>query len=90
MRIDGAEIDLSKISPPIPQRRASRDDPVAPASSKALNNVVGSNDKSLIEHHSGHVGLIIGERAHKEVWPTVGEWLKRTVIDMDVPYPKQH
>ena len=76
MRIDGAEIDLSKISAPFLNVVASRDDLVAPASSKALNDVVGSNDKSLIEHHSGHVGLIIGERAHKEVWPTVGKWLR--------------
>ena len=77
MRIDGAEIDLSKISAPFLNVVASRDDLVAPASSKALNDVVGSDDKSLIEHHSGHVGLIIGERAHKEVWPTVGEWLRQ-------------
>jgi len=59
-RIDGAEIDLSKISAPFLNVVASRDDLVAPASSKALNDVVGSNDKSLIEHHSGHVGLIRG------------------------------
>jgi class III poly(R)-hydroxyalkanoic acid synthase PhaC subunit len=76
MRIDGAEIDLSKISAPFLNVVASRDDLVAPTSSKALNDVVGSNDKTLIEHNSGHVGLIIGGRAHKEVWPTVGEWLR--------------
>ena len=76
MRLDGAEIDLSKISAPFLNVVASRDDSVAPASSKALNDVVGSDDKSLMEHNSGHVGLIIGERAHKDVWPTVGEWLR--------------
>ena len=25
---------------------------------------------------SGHVGLIIGQRAHKEVWPKVANWLR--------------
>jgi poly(3-hydroxyalkanoate) synthetase len=57
MRMDGEESGLSKISPPFLNGVASRDDLVAPASSKVLNDVVGSNDKSLMEHHSGHVGL---------------------------------
>ena len=42
----------------------------------ALNDAVGSKDKSIVEFSSGHVGLIIGQRAHNEVWPKVGEWLK--------------
>jgi poly(3-hydroxyalkanoate) synthetase len=41
---------------------------VAPSSSKALNNALtGSHDKSLIEFKSGHVGLMIGKNAHKEL-----------------------
>ena len=47
-----------------------------PESSTALNNAVGSKDKSIIEFPSGHVGLIIGQRVHKDVWPKVGGWLK--------------
>ena len=50
---------------------------MAPNSSKALNDALtGSNDKSLIEFNSGHVGLMIGKNAHKELWPKVGEWIK--------------
>ena len=41
----------------------------------ALNKAVGSIDKSAIEYQSGHVGLIIGQRSHLEVWPKVGNWL---------------
>jgi hypothetical protein len=37
-----------------------------PESSTALNDAVGSKDKSIIEFPSGHVGLIMGQRAHKE------------------------
>ena len=55
---------------------AQRDDLVASRSSIALNNAVGSADKSAIEFQSGHVGLIIGQRAHQEVWPKVGDWLR--------------
>jgi poly(3-hydroxyalkanoate) synthetase len=41
-------IDLSSIKAPFLNVMAQKDDQVAPASSSALNNVVGSNDKSMI------------------------------------------
>ena len=69
-------IDLSKIKVPFVQIIASKDDLVAPASSRALNDVIGSADKSIIEFDSGHVGACIGSRAHKELWPKVGKWLR--------------
>ncbi|MGC1133789.1 MAG: alpha/beta fold hydrolase [Nitrososphaeraceae archaeon] len=57
---------------------AKKDDLVAPDSSKALNNALTeSSDKKLIEHNSGHVGLMIGKNAHKDLWPEVGDWLKK-------------
>ncbi len=69
-------IDLSKIKQPFLNVIAKRDDLVDPASSRALNEVIGSEDKSTIEFNSGHVGACISSRAHKELWPKVGEWLK--------------
>jgi poly(3-hydroxyalkanoate) synthetase len=70
-------IDLSKIKHPFLNVVASKDDLVAPASSKALNDVIGSSDKSIIEFNSGHhVGACISSRAHKELCPSVGNWLK--------------
>lgn len=76
MKVDGSLVDLRSISAPFLNVVAHSDDLVAPASSIALNNVVGSKDKSIIEFPSGHVGLIIGQHAHKELWPKVGDWLK--------------
>lgn len=70
-------IDLSKINQPFLNVIASKDDLVAPASSKALNDAIGSLDKSVIEFDSGHVGACISSRAHEELWPTVGDWLKK-------------
>ena len=55
---------------------AKKDDLVDPASSRAINEVIGSTDKSIIEFNSGHVGACISSRAHMELWPKVGEWLK--------------
>jgi class III poly(R)-hydroxyalkanoic acid synthase PhaC subunit len=70
-------INLKNINMPFLNIVAKRDDLVAPDSSKALNNALTeSHDKDLIEFNSGHVGLMIGKNAHKELWPKVGHWLK--------------
>jgi polyhydroxyalkanoate synthase subunit PhaC len=73
-----AIINLNNINMPFLNIVAKRDDLVAPRSSRALNNALTeSNDKDLIEFNSGHVGLMIGKNAHKELWPKVGDWLKK-------------
>lgn len=75
--IDGdKKIDLSKIKQPFLNVIAKKDDLVDPASSRAINDVIGSVDKSILEFDSGHVGACISSRAHKELWPKVGDWLK--------------
>ena len=70
------KIDLSKIKQPYLNVIAKRDDLVDPASSRAINNAIGSLDKSTIEFDSGHVGACISSRAHEHLWPKVGDWLK--------------
>ena len=70
------KIDLSKIKQPFLNVIAKRDDLVDPASSRAINNAIGSLDKSTIEFNSGHVGACISSRAHEQLWPKVGDWLK--------------
>jgi polyhydroxyalkanoate synthase subunit PhaC len=73
---DDIIINLKNINMPFLNIVANKDDLVAPNSSKALNNALTeSHDKSLIEFNSGHVGLMIGKNAHKELWPKVGEWI---------------
>jgi hypothetical protein len=43
-----------------------------------LNNALTeSHDKSLIKFKSGPVGLMIGKRAHKELWPRIAEWINK-------------
>jgi polyhydroxyalkanoate synthase subunit PhaC len=70
-------VNLKKISMPFLNIIAKHDDLVEPNSSKALNDAITeSNDKDLFEFNSGHVGLMIGKKAHKELWPKVGDWIK--------------
>ena len=74
---DTVVVNLKNIDMPFLNIVAKRDDLVAPSSSKALNDALTeSHDKSIIELNSGHVGLMIGKDAHKELWPKVGKWLK--------------
>jgi polyhydroxyalkanoate synthase subunit PhaC len=74
---DGKIVNLKNITVPFLNIIAQKDDLVAPSSSKALNDALTeSRDKSILEFNSGHVGLMIGKKAHKELWPKVGEWIK--------------
>jgi polyhydroxyalkanoate synthase subunit PhaC len=76
MVIDGnKKIDLSKIEQPYLTVIAKNDDLIDPASSRAINEVIGSADKSTIEFNSGYVGACISSRAYEELWPKVGDWL---------------
>jgi len=83
LRIEGADnndvvVNLENINMPFLNVVAEKDDLVASNSSKALNYALTkSHDKSLIEFKSGHVGLMIGKNAHKELWPKVGEWINK-------------
>lgn len=70
------KIDLSKIKQPFLNVIATRDDLVAPESSRAINEVIGSTDKSIIEFDSSHIEACTSSSAHKELWPSVGNWLK--------------
>lgn len=69
-------VDLTNIKAPYLNVIASNDDLVAPVSSRAINNVIGSSDKTILEIKSGHVGACISPKAHSELWPRVGLWLK--------------
>jgi polyhydroxyalkanoate synthase subunit PhaC len=71
-------INLKNIDMPFLNIVAKKDDLVAPSSSKVLNSALTeSRDKDLIEFNSGHVGLMIGKNAQKELWPKVGDWIKK-------------
>jgi poly[(R)-3-hydroxyalkanoate] polymerase subunit PhaC len=73
----GHVINLKNITVPFLNILSKKDDLVAPNSSRALNDAVGSTDKASLEFNSGHVGTCVSPRAHKELWPKVGEWIAK-------------
>jgi polyhydroxyalkanoate synthase len=68
-------VDLRKITCPLMNLMAEKDDLVPPAQSSPLNDLVSSKDKEMIVVPAGHIGLSIGGYAQKKVWPKVCEWL---------------
>jgi polyhydroxyalkanoate synthase len=69
-------VNLGNITCPVLNIMAGKDDLVPCSQSTAFNDLVGSKDrKSILLEGSGHIGLAIGGRAQKEVWPQACEWL---------------
>jgi polyhydroxyalkanoate synthase len=69
-------VSLKNISCPVLNIMAGQDDLVPCSQGTPFNDLVSSTDrKTLLLNGSGHIGLAIGGRAQKEVWPQACEWL---------------
>jgi polyhydroxyalkanoate synthase subunit PhaC len=69
-------VNLKKITCPVLNIMAGSDDLVPCAQGLPFTDLVGSKDrKTLLLEGSGHIGLAIGGRAQKEVWPPACDWL---------------
>jgi polyhydroxyalkanoate synthase len=69
-------VNLKSITCPVLNIMAGKDDLVPCSQGTPFTDLVGSTDrKTLLLEGSGHIGLAIGSRAQKEVWPQAAEWL---------------
>ena len=69
-------VNLKDIVCPVLNIMAGKDDLVPCSQGMSFTDLVGSTErKTILLEGSGHVGLAIGGRAQKEVWPTATEWL---------------
>jgi polyhydroxyalkanoate synthase len=69
-------VNLQKITCPVLNIMAGKDDLVPCSQGMPFTDLVGSKDrKTILLDGSGHIGLAIGGRAQKEVWPQACEWL---------------
>ena len=76
MHVGGRRVDLRRIRMPVLSIIGERDHLVPPSSSRPLNDLVGSKDRSMYVFDAGHIGLSVSARAHKELWPKVAGWLE--------------
>lgn len=74
-------VDLRKITCPVLNLMATKDDLVPCAQSESFNDLVGSTDRRSIKLEAGHIGLAVGSRAQRELWPEAVRWL----ADRSVP-----
>jgi polyhydroxyalkanoate synthase len=74
-RVHGRPVDLSAIRCPVLAITASRDTICPPAAATALLDHVGATDKATLEVPGGHVGVVVGSRAAREMYPALVRWL---------------
>ena len=69
-------VNLRNIACPVLNIMAGKDDLVPCSQGTPFNDLVGSKDrKTILLEGSGHIGLAIGGKAQKEVWPQACRWL---------------
>jgi len=81
LKLGSKTVNLKNINMPVLNIYASADHLVPPAATKPLNDLVGTEDKTLYEFKGGHIGVFVGSRSQKELAPTIADWLvKRDVV----------
>ena len=66
-----------RLPPPLAGRRSKwpRDRLGTISRSIPLNDLVGSEDKTLYSFPGGHIGIYVSSRSQKELAPKVSQWL---------------
>ena len=75
-KINGETVNLKKIDMPILTIIGQYDNLVPPTATKPLLDYVGSTDKKEILLPTGHIGLSVSSKSHRELWPKVVDWLR--------------
>ena len=74
-RIDGRWADLGQITCPLLLLTAKNDHLVPPPSTEGILPHVKSRDVKSMTIDAGHVGLVVGSKVQKTVWPEATRWL---------------
>ena len=64
LQLGGRHVDLRRITCPLLLLTAKNDHLVAPASTEGIRPHVGSRDVTSMGMSAGHVGLVVGGKAH--------------------------
>ncbi|MCH7885619.1 MAG: class III poly(R)-hydroxyalkanoic acid synthase subunit PhaC [Planctomycetes bacterium] len=75
LQIGGERVDLRNITCPVLNLTAQHDHLVPCGQSLPFNDAVGSTDRRAITFPAGHIGMAVGSKAQRELWPTVCDWL---------------
>jgi polyhydroxyalkanoate synthase len=75
LQLGNRRIDLDRIDCPLLILTAKNDHLVAPSSTEGILPHVRSRDVAKMGIDAGHVGLVVGGKAHASFWPKATEWL---------------
>jgi polyhydroxyalkanoate synthase len=75
LRVGRRVVNLKQITCPVLNLMAANDDLVPCAQSETFNDLVGSADRKAMKAPAGHIGLAVGSKAHRELWPQACRWL---------------
>ena len=76
MRLDGQRVDLSRIDQSLLVVTAGADHIAPPDGTRPLLDMVSSDDITRLDRPGGHIGLMAGSAARKEIWPEISQWLE--------------
>lgn len=89
LKIGEKTVNLKNVTMPLLNIFATADHLVPPSSTKPLNDLVGSNDKTLYEFKGGHIGVFVGSKSQKELAPAIAKWLhERDAVKVKVASAK--
>ena len=75
LEMDGRPVRLATIRCPVLNIAATRDQIAPRTTTSAITKLVGSDDASELTIEGGHVGIVVGRTAGRDLWPRIGEWL---------------
>jgi polyhydroxyalkanoate synthase len=74
-KVGDETVNLRRITCPLLNVVAEKDDVVHPDSSLGLPEFVGSQDKRNLTFATGHLGAVVSAGAMTKLWPQIGGWL---------------
>jgi polyhydroxyalkanoate synthase len=75
LEVGDERVDFKKIACPVLNMIATSDHLVPPSQSLSFCDATGSKDHETMQFRAGHIGLAVGSRAHREMWPNACEWM---------------
>jgi len=75
VELGGQQVDLANVTMPVLNLYAEADHLVPPASSKALQQYVGSEDYTETAFPVGHIGMYVSGRVQRALPPEIADWL---------------
>ncbi len=76
LELRGRRVDLSNLTCPVLNVAGAKDFICPPSQAEPTMDLVGSAEGDLLVPDAGHVGLMVGPAARREIRPRICEWLK--------------